>query len=100
MTAKQCFAAVRTGGHVIFNGEQPAVELSPSNDFIRRDITATGSWFFHFSEFAEMVALWRTGVPVEKLITHTMPLEQIGDAYRVMEGESGKVLIDYGVAKK
>ena len=98
VTAKQCFAAVCTAGHVIFNGEQPAVELSPSNDFIRRDITATGSWFFHFSEFAEMVALWRNGVPVEKLITHSMPLDRIGDGYRVMEGESGKVLIDYGVA--
>jgi len=98
VTAKQCFAAVRTAGQVIFNGEQPAVELSPSNDFIRRDITATGSWFFHFSEFAEMVTLWRNGVPVEKLITHTLPLDRISDAYRVMEGESGKVLIDYGVA--
>jgi hypothetical protein len=31
-------AAVLTGGLVAFNGEQPAVELSPSRDFIRRDI--------------------------------------------------------------
>ncbi|HIE11619.1 MAG TPA: hypothetical protein EYP62_08395 [Kiritimatiellae bacterium] len=42
-TAKQCFAAVRTAGTVVFNGEHPALELSPSEDFIRRDITAVGS---------------------------------------------------------
>jgi len=95
ITAKQCFKAVRTAGHVIFNGEQAAVELSPSDDFIRRDITATGSWFFHFSEFPEMVALWRKGLPVEKLITHTFPIERIGEAYKIMEGESGKVIIEY-----
>ena len=44
-TARQCFRAVRTAGTVVFNGEQPEVELSPSADFIRRDITAVGSWY-------------------------------------------------------
>jgi propanol-preferring alcohol dehydrogenase len=95
ITAKQCFAAVRTAGRVIFNGEQSKVELSPSDDFIRRDITATGSWFFHFSEFPEMVALWRKGLPVEKLITHTFPFEKIDEAYKMMEGESGKVIVKW-----
>ncbi|MDR3708708.1 MAG: alcohol dehydrogenase catalytic domain-containing protein [Capsulimonadaceae bacterium] len=96
VTAKQCFTSVRTAGHVIFNGEQGAVELSPSEHFIRRDITATGSWFFHFCEFPEMVALWRKGLPVETLITHTFPIDRIGEAYRAMEGESGKVIVTYG----
>lgn len=94
-TAKQCFAAVRTAGCVVFNGEQPAVELSPSEDFIRRDITAIGSWFYHFREYAEMLALYRQGLPVRSLITHRFPLEQAANAFRVMEGQSGKVLLEY-----
>ena len=67
VTAKLCFLSVRKGGTVVFNGEQPAVTLSPSDDFIRRDITAMGSWFYHFSEYPEMrshkqtkpIAAWR-----------------------------------------
>lgn len=95
-TAKQCFAAVRKAGIVIFNGEQPAVELSPSEDFIRRDITAIGSWFYHFSEFAAMLDLFRRGLPVASLITHRFPLEEAAEAFRAMEGKSGKVLLEYG----
>ena len=72
-TAQQCFDAVRTGGTVVFNGEQPALPLSPSEHFIRRDITALGIWFYHFSEFGEMLALYREGLPVEKLVRWSMP---------------------------
>lgn len=99
VTAKQCFAAARVGGHVIFNGEQGSVDLSPSEDFIRRDITATGSWFYHFSEFPQMLALSRAGLPIESLITHKFPIDQAGDAYRAMEGKSGKVMLEYGIGK-
>lgn len=95
-TAKQCFNAVRKGGCVIFNGEQPAVELSPSEDFIRQDITAIGSWFYHFNEYPAMLELFRRGLPVASLITDRFPLEQAAEAYRAMEGKSGKVLLEYG----
>jgi propanol-preferring alcohol dehydrogenase len=95
VTAKQCFAAVRKAGTVIFNGEQPSVELSPSEDFIRRDITAIGSWFYNFNEYPKMLQLFREGLPVASLITHHFPLEQAGEAFQVMEGKSGKVLLQY-----
>ena len=96
MTAKQCFAAVRTAGLVVFNGEQPAVELSPSDDFIRRDIRAVGAWFYHFSEFTSMLALQRDGLAVERLVTHRFPLARAADAYQAMaEARTGKVLLDY-----
>lgn len=95
-TAKQCFQAVRTAGIVVFNGEQPAVELSPSEDFIRRDVWAVGSWYYHFCEFPRMLALYRAGAPVARLITHHFPLSEAGEAYRAMAaGETGKVLLHY-----
>jgi threonine dehydrogenase-like Zn-dependent dehydrogenase len=93
-TAKQCFQAVRTAGTVVFNGEQPAVELSPSEDFIRRDIWAVGAWFYHFSEFAEMLQLYRSGIPIDQLITHRLPLSQAAEGYHLMASrQSGKVVL-------
>jgi len=97
VTAKQCFKAVRTAGIVVFNGEQKAVELSPSDDFIRRDIRAVGSWFFHVGEFPEMLRLFRKGLPVASLVTHTFPLERAQEAFsRFAAGSTGKVLLTHG----
>lgn len=95
-TARLCFASVRRGGLVVFNGEQPALELSPSEDFIRRDIGAVGSWFYHFHEYERMLELSRKGLAVGSLITHRFPFEEGAEAFRTMQaGESGKVLLVY-----
>jgi threonine dehydrogenase-like Zn-dependent dehydrogenase len=94
-TLRQCFSVVRTGGTVVMNGEQGAVELSPSADFIRRDITAVGSWFYHFSEVPAILALYRQGLPVADLITHRYPLSQAQNAYaEFAAGRTGKVLLE------
>jgi propanol-preferring alcohol dehydrogenase len=94
-TAKACFSAVRTAGTVVFNGEQASVELSPSTDFIRRDITAVGAWFYHFCEYTEMLALYREGMPVDKLITHHFPLSEGAEAFRLFAaGQAGKVILE------
>lgn len=94
-TLRQCFAAVRTSGTVVMNGEQGAIELSPSADFIRRDITAVGSWFYHFCEVPEMLALYRQGLPVASLITHRYPLSDAQAAFaEFAAGRTGKVLLE------
>jgi len=95
-TLKQCFAAVRTGGTVVINGEQPFVELSPSDDFIRRDITAIGSWFYQFCEFPEMLALYRQELPVATLITHHYPFAEADAAFREFAAaRTAKALLVY-----
>lgn len=95
-TLRLALACVRKGGSVILNGEQGPLELSPSDDFIRRDITATGAWFYHFGEFPDMLAAQRAGLAVERLITHRYPLAEAAEAYAVMaNGKSGKVLLNY-----
>ena len=99
-TALQCFAAVRTGGTVAFNGEQAALPLSPSDHFIRRDITAFGSWYYHFSECPEMLALHRNGLPTAKLITHHYPHTQAPAAFENFSaGLTGKVVLHYAGEK-
>ena len=91
-----CLASVKVGGQVIFNGEQGDVPMNISNEFIRRDITATGSWFYHFREYHDMLALYRKGFPVTSLITHRFPFAQAQEAYDLFAaGKSGKVLLTY-----
>ena len=95
-TLLQCFDAVRTNGTVVMNGEQGAVDLSPSDHFIRRDITAVGSWYYHFGEIPAMMALHQQGLAVERLITHRFPMEQADSAFTEFGKKTcGKVLIDY-----
>ncbi len=96
-TALACFAAVRTAGTVVFNGEQGAVPLSPSDHFIRRDVTAVGAWFYHFAEFAPMLALYRAGLRVTDLITDRFAFAEAAAAWeRFAAGQTGKVLLEYG----
>ena len=93
-TLRQCFAALRPGGTLLINGEQGALALSPSDDFIRRDITAVGSWFYHYAEFPAMLSLYRQGLRVPDLVTHRFPLEDAAEAYREFAaGRTGKVLL-------
>ena len=94
-TALACFAAVRTAGTVVFNGEQKALPISPSDHFIRRDITAIGSWFYHFSEFGQMLNLYRNGLRILDLISHRYTITQAAAAFeKFSSGQSAKVLLD------
>jgi len=91
-----CFAAVRTAGTVVFNGEQGALPISPSDQFIRRDITAVGSWFYHFSEFPQMLNLYRNGLRLLEIISHSFAFIDADAAYKQFESrQSGKVLMHY-----
>jgi threonine dehydrogenase-like Zn-dependent dehydrogenase len=95
-TAMMCFHAVRTGGLVVFNGEQGPLPLSPSDQFIRRDISAVGSWFYHFCEFEPMLALYRGGLRLDEIISHTFPFAEVDAAYQqFVSRQSGKVLLKY-----
>lgn len=96
ITARACFKSVRTAGTVIFNGEQSLIEVSPSEDLIRRDITASGAWFYHFSEFEPMLDLVRNGFRAERLVTHKFSFEDAASAYAAMDrGLTGKVLLEH-----
>jgi threonine dehydrogenase-like Zn-dependent dehydrogenase len=95
-TALQCFAAVKTAGTVVFNGEQGPINLSPSEHFIRRDISAVGAWYYHFNEIAEILALYRDGLKIKDMITHRFAFMNAQAAYDTLHsGESRKVLLQY-----
>ncbi|MDZ4199558.1 MAG: zinc-binding dehydrogenase [Kiritimatiellia bacterium] len=100
-TLKACFAAVKSGGQILLNGEQGPTPLSPSDDFIRRDITATGCWFYHFNEIPAMMDLAASGLPLAKLLTHHFPAERAAEAYALFaDAQTGKAALHWDLAWK
>ena len=70
------------------------VTMYPTRDFWN-DATILTSFYYFKSEFPEMVALYRAGFAVEKLITHSFPLEQSQQAFDLFAaGETGKVILE------
>ena len=88
------FLAVRRGGTVVFNGESNEEMLAPSRDFNRREIWAVGCWYYFMSEAPEMIALWRDGLDVTRMITHRFALAEAPAAFELFDrGLTGKVLL-------
>ena len=75
---RHCIECLRPAGSAVFVGECGKLELSPSADLIRRDITVMGSWYMHLSDFPANVHLCdTTGADPLRAVTHTVPLEEI-----------------------
>ena len=58
------------------------VQVSPSDTFIRREITYTGSWYYADEDYPEMVRLLRAVSHTQQLATHTFPAGGIDKAYQ------------------
>jgi len=86
--------AVRPAGRVAICGECHSAEIKPSAQFIHKELSVFGCWYFRISDTQRMFELYRRGMPVEKLITHRFPLEQAQEAHDVFAaGKTGKVLL-------
>ena len=75
-------------------GHQVAREVAEVGDqFIRKELTVIGSWYFNAGEYEELIRLVRRGVKTEKIITHRFSLEKAQEAFSTfVSGESGKVI--------
>ncbi|MFQ5808294.1 MAG: zinc-binding dehydrogenase [Armatimonadota bacterium] len=79
---RQCIECLRPAGSAVFVGECGKLELSPSADLIRRDITVMGSWYMHLSDFPTNVRLCdTTGADPLRIVTHRAPLEDIESGF-------------------
>ena len=76
-------------------GEGNNVQFDVSPWLIHPQLTLYGSWVTslgHMAELAERLSRWE--LHPEKTVTHRFTLEQVPEAYRVMdEGQCGKVVI-------
>ena len=85
---------VRKFGKVGLVGEKGDSTIHPSDQFIRKEITAVGSWYYNRSDYCEILELHARGLQVDDLVTHRFPLGDAEKAFATFaSGESGKVLI-------
>ena len=60
--------------------------INPHFDICSKEITVVGSWVYTLRDYATtfdfLKSAKKIGLPIDKLITHTYPLEQIDDAFK------------------
>ncbi|TKJ47753.1 alcohol dehydrogenase [Candidatus Aerophobetes bacterium Ae_b3a] len=93
ITENQALDCVKKRGKVAFVGENKTAHIRPSDQFIRKELTVIGSWYFNAGEHEELIRLVRRGVKTEEIITHRFSLEKAQEAFSTfVSGESGKVI--------
>jgi L-iditol 2-dehydrogenase len=93
-TVLDTLRAVRPGGTAVLVGISPAAAAAPVPllDLVRRDITIEAVWLRRFT-FQRAVALLAE-LPLEPLITHHVPLADIGLAFELLRsGAAVKVVV-------
>jgi L-iditol 2-dehydrogenase len=96
----QSFFCVESGGTILFFGapDQEGEVRIPFQEIWRRQITMQTSYGAAPSDFPTAIELIRRRrLPVEEMITHRLPLEEITRGFRLVAdgGESIKVIIEF-----
>ncbi|MBN1675609.1 MAG: zinc-binding dehydrogenase [Kiritimatiellae bacterium] len=95
--AMQALDVLKKRGTLVVVGVSHKLTLNPWEHLICRELTIFGTRNFNAREFDGMIGLVRSGLPLEKLITHRFPLSRAVEAFDVFrKGECGKVLIVEG----
>ncbi len=96
----QGLRSVERGGTVLFFAaarENSGIALSINEIFWRREITLTSSYAGNRADHLQALALIRAGqIPVKDMITHRLPLDRIGEGFRLTAkaDKSIKVVIE------
>ena len=85
--------ATRAEGAFIFAGAGHRATIRPWEQFLAREITAYGVWYFTDSDYFGILDAWRSGLKVEGLLTHHFHLEDAPRAYDLFShAQTGKVV--------
>lgn len=83
----------RDEGTFIFAGAGHQATINPWRQFLEKELTAYGVWYFVDRDYHGLLNLYRQGLSVSELITHRFPLHDAAAAYALFaSGETGKVL--------
>lgn len=91
-----CIDATRRKGQIAFvgeSGDDTPLRISP--DMIRKGLTLIGSWHFSMRDTIRMMdMIGELTDELDKLISHTFPLDQIQQAWETqLSGECAKVIL-------
>lgn len=94
--ASKIWKFVRRGGgmcEVGFFMDNGECTINPHEDLCKKEITAVGSWVYTARDYPVAIAMLRhmarIGLPVEDLVSHTFPLDEINDAMQANIGLEG-----------
>lgn len=91
-----CIDATRRKGQIAFVGESGAdTPLRISPDMIRKGLTLIGTWHYNMADTIRMMAMIaEIGPELDKLISHTFPIDRIQEAWATqLSGECAKVIL-------
>jgi threonine dehydrogenase-like Zn-dependent dehydrogenase len=90
-----CLDAVGVRGRVGFIGENPGtIEISPSNDLIRRGLTIYSTWHMNLNDTPTLITFLRRYPKADLLISHRFPFTQAQEAFTTFAThEPAKVLL-------
>lgn len=90
-----CLEATRRNGHVSFVGESGELTVRVSDDLIRNGLTVYGIWHYNLNDVPKLFeVVEKSGAQLDKLITHTFPMEQVTDAWELqLTRQCGKVIL-------
>jgi threonine dehydrogenase-like Zn-dependent dehydrogenase len=93
-TTAMALESVAIHARVAFIGEKPDASIHPSPQFIRKELTAIGSWYFTGPDYFRILGLYRRGLDLSGLVTHRFSLEDADQAFATFAShQSGKVLL-------
>jgi len=100
--ASSIFKLVRRGGGVCEVGffvDNGLCSVNPHEDFCKKEIMLVGTWAYNSWEYPNayhfLQRAARIGIPVEKLITHRFPLDQISEAFQTNLRQEGiKIVVE------
>lgn len=93
---EECIRVVRKGGKVLLFGvNKNARPVVNQSEITTKEITVFGTWLANASFSRAVKILESRTLELEKLITHTLPLERLSEGIELLRnGEAVEVLID------
>lgn len=80
-------------GRICLVGEHAQATISPSDHFIRRNLTMIGSTYFEMGAYAGIIRVLQSMPNAGDVITHRFPLSEAAQAFAIFkEGNTGKVI--------
>jgi len=99
---KEALASVRRAGKVAFVGECASLEISPSEDLIRRHVEVFGTWYLTRTDYLQNVRLVEKGeVDPMRVVSHLLPFEEISRGFDIFcnhKEQALKVVLRFGQA--
>jgi L-iditol 2-dehydrogenase len=86
--------SVRYWGKVLLIGEHDNATIKPSSQVLSKELTITGTRYFHHGDYDEALALLRKGFKPVRMLTHRFKLSEAPEAFQLFDqGKTGKVVL-------